>query len=463
MIVTSVLVNYALGVVLATRAASQDGPRKRLLAVGVSANLGLLAYFKYANFFVDNVRHLFHIDVEIGQIVLPLAISFFTFQQIAYLVDAHRRLTREYNFLHYCLFVTFFPQLIAGPIVHHGEMLPQFGKETTYRLNRTNLEVGVTFFLMGLFKKVVIADGIARYGTPVFDAAQAGLTIDFWQAWAGALAYTFQIYFDFSGYSDMAIGIARMFGIKLPLNFHSPYKATSVIEFWRRWHMTLSRFLRDYLYIPLGGNRKGPGRRHANLMVTMLLGGLWHGAGWTFMYWGGLHGLYLILNHAWRTLRRSFGHDLSRTTLVGTWIARLTVFVAVVVAWVFFRATSFAAALTILAGMAGRRGFALSNTYAAQLKVVADGSLIGAVFPQLSPESLLAGSLTTLFILVWLLPNTQQLMADYEPALEVYKDNDRSPALRWRPTTLWAALLAGAGVLAILGLTSVSEFLYFQF
>ena len=296
LIVTSVLVNYALGVVLATRAASQDGPRKRLLAVGVSANLGLLAYFKYANFFVDNVRHLFHIDVEIGQIVLPLAISFFTFQQIAYLVDAHRRLTREYNFLHYCLFVTFFPQLIAGPIVHHGEMLPQFGKETTYRLNRTNLEVGVTFFLMGLFKKVVIADGIARYGTPVFDAAQAGLTIDFWQAWAGALAYTFQIYFDFSGYSDMAIGIARMFGIKLPLNFHSPYKATSVIEFWRRWHMTLSRFLRDYLYIPLGGNRKGPGRRHANLMVTMLLGGLWHGAGWTFMYWGGLHGLYLIVS-----------------------------------------------------------------------------------------------------------------------------------------------------------------------
>ncbi|RMH23826.1 MAG: MBOAT family protein, partial [Planctomycetota bacterium] len=256
LILFSILFNYALGFLLA----SEDRPRrakKRVLALGVAVNLGLLAYFKYAMFIADNLSALLDTPINIGTIVLPLAISFFTFQQIAYLVDAFRGLTREYSFVDYCLFVTFFPQLIAGPIVHHGEMLPQFADRRTARPSADNLTIGLSIFAAGLFKKVVIADGVSVTANKVFDAAAAGGSVTFVDAWAGALAYTMQLYFDFSGYSDMAIGLGRMFGIRLPVNFDSPYKARSIVDFWRRWHITLSRFLRDYLYIPLGGNRRG--------------------------------------------------------------------------------------------------------------------------------------------------------------------------------------------------------------
>ncbi|MBT5260335.1 MAG: MBOAT family protein, partial [Nitrospina sp.] len=293
LILTSILFNYAVGVSLGSR------PAKTVLVVGIAANLGLLGYFKYANFFVDNINALTGSDIVLERIILPLAISFFTFQQITYLVDTYRGETQECDFLRYCLFVTFFPQLIAGPIVHHREMMPQFAKDTFCRLKAKHLAVGLTIFSVGLFKKVILADGIAVYSTPVFDAAEAGVILTFVDAWCGALAFTFQLYFDFSGYSDMAIGLGRMFGIILPVNFFSPYKASNIIEFWRRWHITLSRFARDYLYIPLGGNRKGTLLRFANLMITMLLIGLWHGAGWTFVIWGGLHGSYLVINHGW--------------------------------------------------------------------------------------------------------------------------------------------------------------------
>jgi len=233
----SILFNYAMGAVLV---GGKDGAHARLmLAVGVACNLAILGYFKYANFFVGNLNVLTGSSYHLETIILPLAISFFTFQQITFLVDASRGETREYNFLHYSLFVTFFPQLIAGPIVHHREMLPQFAKDSIYRVNQSSLAIGLVIFLLGLFKKVVLADGVAAYATPVFDAAESGVVITFFEAWAGALAYTFQLYFDFSGYSDMAIGIARMFNIHLPLNFNSPYKAVNIIEFWRRWHMTM--------------------------------------------------------------------------------------------------------------------------------------------------------------------------------------------------------------------------------
>ncbi|HIE55101.1 MAG TPA: MBOAT family protein, partial [Chromatiaceae bacterium] len=304
LILFSILFNYTAGVVM-TRIPGEEGQRKKLvLAFGIAINLGLLGYYKYANFFVDSVSYLTGIEWHIETIVLPLAISFFTFQQIAYLVDAYKGETHEYNLLHYCLFVTFFPQLIAGPIVHHKEMLPQFMRDAVYRMRHQDLAIGITIFLVGLFKKVVIADGFASNATPVFQAADAGEVIGFLSAWTGVFSYTMQLYFDFSGYSDMAIGIGRMFGIKLPINFNSPYQALNIIDFWRRWHITLSRFLRDYLYIPLGGNRKGPARRHVNMMVTMLLGGLWHGAGWNFVIWGGLHGSYLVVNHFWRQIWR---------------------------------------------------------------------------------------------------------------------------------------------------------------
>ena len=297
----SVLFNYSVGVSL-SNTSGRKLLSKTILTIGVSVNLAILGYFKYANFFVDNLNALSGTNLILNEVILPLAISFFTFQQIAYLVDAYRGKTKEYNFLHYCLFVTFFPQLIAGPIVHHKEMLPQFAKDAVYKLRSKHLAIGITIFALGLFKKVVLADGVSVYATPVFNAAEAGVMLTFFEAWGGALAYTFQLYFDFSGYSDMAIGIARMFGIRLPLNFNSPYKATSIIDFWRRWHITLSRFLRDYLYIPLGGSRKGRVRRYINLMTTMILGGLWHGAGWTFLLWGALHGFYLMINHAKRFL-----------------------------------------------------------------------------------------------------------------------------------------------------------------
>ena len=280
LILISILFNYVLGVSLSRI------PRKTLLIVGISGNLALLGYFKYANFFTDTLNALTDANIALQQIVLPIAISFFTFQQITYLVDAYRGETQEYNFLHYCLFVTFFPQLIAGPIVHHKEMLPQFAEKSLYKIKADNLAVGVTIFIIGLFKKVILADGIAVYATPMFDAAEWYDSLTFFEAWCGALAYSLQLYCDFSGYSDMAIGIARMFGVKLPINFYCPYKAHNIIEFWRRRHITLSRFLRDYLYFPIGGNRRGVSRRYVNVMITMLLGGLWHGAGWTFVVWG---------------------------------------------------------------------------------------------------------------------------------------------------------------------------------
>ena len=298
LILISILVNFFISCKI-----RPDSPLSRpWLWIGVAFNLGLLGYFKYASFFVDVAASVSGMPWHIPGIVLPLAISFFTFQQIAYLVDTFRGDGTDQSFMDYCLFVTFFPQLIAGPIVHHKEMMPQFMDPQRFRFAASNLGLGLSVFFAGLFKKVIIADSMALYATPVFQAAETGVPIGLIDGWGAALSYTFQLYFDFSGYTDMATGLALMFGIRLPVNFLSPYKAASIIDFWRRWHMTLSRFLRDYLYIPLGGNRQGPGRRMANLMLTMILGGLWHGAGWTFVLWGALHGIYLMINTLWRAI-----------------------------------------------------------------------------------------------------------------------------------------------------------------
>jgi alginate O-acetyltransferase complex protein AlgI len=399
---------------------------------------------------------------------LPLAISFFTFQQITYLVDAYRGETREYHFLHYALFVTFFPQLIAGPIVHHREMLPQFARNTLYRLNAEHLAVGITIFALGLFKKVILADGIAVHATPVFDAAEAGfVTLTFFEAWSGALAYSLQLYFDFSGYSDMGIGLARMFGVRLPLNFNSPYKATSIIDFWRRWHITLSRFLRDYLYIPLGGSRKGEARRMTNLMITMLLGGLWHGAGWTFVLWGGLHGIYLVINHGWRKLIPA--GNAGRLRKGAGWTITM---LAVVVAWVPFRAESLDGATAVLGAMMGNNGFFLPGSYLGHLNRIAGlGDLLQAQGWMFGDVTLFKGvtevsALLVLILIAALLPNTQQFMRRYRPAFETYKGEIprvRYRWLEWRPSWGWAIFTAWVGVLAVLGLTRISEFLYFQF
>jgi len=467
LILGSILFNYAVGVALSNLQAQSTASSltKLILSFGILVNLLLLAYFKYANFFVDNLNNFSGSNFHLQTIILPLAISFFTFQQIAYLVDAYKGETREYNFLHYCLFVTFFPQLIAGPIVHHREMLPQFAKNTIYKFNHQHLAVGLTIFFLGLFKKVVLADGVAVYATPVFEAAEQGVMLTFFEAWAGALAYTFQLYFDFSGYSDMAIGIARMFGVRLPLNFHSPYKSVNIIEFWRRWHITLSRFLRDYLYIPLGGNRKGKFRRYINLMITMLLGGLWHGAGWTFVIWGVLHGFYLIINHIWRALRRALGHDLNRSSWWGRSLSLLITFMAIVVAWVFFRADSFTGAMNVLQGMSGVNGFYLNAEWLYQL-----GSLgvylqeLGIIFAPMAMNvnKLWIISILLVWFIAWFMPNTQQLLSRYEPA--IYSGKIKGwKYLQWQPSRIWTVSIAIVATVAILNLTRISEFLYFNF
>lgn len=342
----SITTNYMVGRwICREKDAGQSRRAKLALIFGLVINLGLLGIFKYLDFMVANIGWLTDADLKPPGIPLPIGISFFTFTQIAYLIDCHAAKVSEYKAENYGLFVTYFPHLIAGPILHHKDMMPQFDRADSHVFLSGRLVVGVTFFVIGLFKKVVLADGLARFVAPVFDLGHAQLTS--LEAWCGALAYTFQLYFDFSAYSDMAYGLSYMFGIILPINFNSPYKAFSIIDFWRRWHITLSTFLRDYLYYPLGGNRRGHYRRYANLLITMLLGGLWHGANWTFVVWGALHGVYLVINHGLRHILGARRHVF--LSLCG-W---LLTFLAVLVGWVFFRSTSVPIALDVLKAMVG--------------------------------------------------------------------------------------------------------------
>ena len=428
LLLASIAVNFIIGRALTKRAREGRG-QSVLLAAGIVFNLGILFYFKYAGFAAANFAAL-GLHLDLGNVVLPIGISFYSFTQIAFLVDAARGQAREYDLPRYALFVSFFPHLIAGPIIHHKEMMPQFAEPKTYRWSPDNLAVGLTLFTLGLFKKVAIADRISPYASPVFAAADMGGTIPFADAWLAALAYTLQIYFDFSAYSDMAIGLARMFGIHLPLNFNSPYKSLSAIDFWRRWHITLSRFLRDYLYFPLGGNRKGPLRRYVNLMLTMLLGGLWHGAGWTFLVWGALHGLYLVINHAWRGLGL-------RLPAFAAW---MLTFLAVIFAWIFFRAHSFSGALNMLRGMSGASGLAAHGILAP----------IGWAY-------VVCGLAIAL-----LAPNTQEIMRRYLPA-PFYDIAPPARGWAWRPSGGLALATGGLLLAAILLMPRASEFLYFQF
>lgn len=437
-----------------------------ILRIGIAANLGLLGYYKYANFFVQNIDCAFNLEWQIDTVILPLGISFFTFTQIAFLVDAYRGEVKEANFIYYGLFVTYFPHLIAGPVLHHKEMIPQFDHPSTYKGSWENLSIGLTIFSIGLFKKVVLADGVAPYATLVFENAAAGETLTIIEAWSGALAYTFQLYFDFSGYSDMAIGSSRVFGIKLPLNFNSPYKAVNIIEFWRRWHITLSRFLRDYLYFSLGGNRNGSLRRYFNLMVTMLLGGLWHGAGWTFIVWGGLHGLFLIINHCWQKLRRRIGHEVKHSSRLGRVSSTLLTFVAVVVAWIFFRAQNIGAAFCILKGLIGYNELIMPEGLLPEY-LVRMLSTMGTHFGELSTIKEIPGGLgsmaawfTASFAIVWLAPNTQQIMLKFKPFLKTVNSTSR---VHWQPNWMWMIITIFVLLFSFERMGRVSEFLYFQF
>lgn len=452
LLVLSVTGNYLAGAwIVQLRDAGNLSSARAVVAMSVALDLASIGYYKYAGFFDAVWQDLGGTSFGVGDILLPLGISFFTFQQIAYVVDCGRGRETARSFVEYALFVTFFPQLIAGPIVYHGHVLPQFRGPDAFRLRLPDVAIGLEIFSLGLIKKCVLADGMALYATPVFAAAAAGEPLTVLEAWGGALAYTFQLYFDFSGYSDMAVGLGRMFGLHLPLNFASPYKATSIIDFWRRWHMTLSAFLRDYLYIPLGGNRHGTVRRHGNLLLTMLLGGLWHGAAWTFVFWGLLHGIYLVVNHAWRLT----GLRLPRP------LGWLVTFLAVVVGWVFFRAEGFDAALTMLSAMAGEHGLVLPERYADRL------GWLGLHFAATPWFDGSRQALLTLLALLWVAfaPNTQEWVSGKHGVAVGYGQTAPAPRYRWAAGHLGALCLGAAVGYALIRLIlgGYSEFLYFQF
>jgi alginate O-acetyltransferase complex protein AlgI len=423
------------------RNSKQNSKAKLLLWVGIVINLVSICYYKYMNFFLASVNGVLSSDFTLQKIILPLGISFYTFTQIAYLVDVYRGETQEnkYDLVTYSLFVVFFPQLIAGPILRHDELIPELSKFRKYFFSHKNFAYGVTLFSLGLAKKVLIADNISPWVATAFNNID---DLTFIEAWVGALSYTFQLYFDFSGYSDMAIGLGWMFNINLPINFDSPYKATSISDFWRRWHITLSNFLRDYLYIPLGGSRQGELRRYTNLITTMLLGGLWHGAGWTYVIWGGLHGIFLAINHWWRKLKTPFPG----------WFAWTITFLAVIFTWVLFRATSLQDGLKMLATMTGFYGITLPGEPRGKLAIL---SSIGIqlerwphlkYLPTLGGSKLLAiGSLIGLACYVKLLPNTQEIMQ------------------QMKFTWWWAIIVGFMASICLLSLNRVSEFLYFQF
>jgi alginate O-acetyltransferase complex protein AlgI len=473
----SIVFNYSFGYWIGQRLAKSSTSPKLILVSAIVANMALLGYFKYANFFVENLNQLAGTSIFIGEVFLPLGISFFTFTQIAFLVDTCQGKAREYSFIHYTLFVTYFPHLIAGPILHHKEMMPQFTRDDTCSINLENVAVGLSIFVLGLVKKVLIADSIADIASPVFDAVSKGGQPMLFESWTGALAYTLQLYFDFSAYSDMAIGLSLMFNVRLPLNFNSPYKATSIIEFWRCWHMTLSRFLRDYLYIPLGGSRHGKSRRYVNLMMTMLLGGLWHGAGWTFVIWGGLHGLYLMINHAWRNLKQRMGWgDGGKWSNLGS--GALT-FLAVVVGWVFFRSDNLATALQVLSGMSSLNGVEKITGAGFLDGMKTDGVVLLGTMPLTSLEFGKAIRLLTLgLVLTFCFPNACRIARGFQPTLDDSQEYVQAPnggvarfqskllhLIELRPTKLQGAAygLLFFVLLVCIGSATKSEFLYFQF
>ena len=383
--------------------------RDWVLWLGIALNLGVLGVCKYANFVGANVAALFGMGFAPVGIILPLGVSFFTFQKISYLVDLRRGDRPVYGLLEFAAFVTFFPALVAGPLVRHNELIPQLRRPLTGIWE--GLSRGAVLFAIGFAKKVGIADTVASVGDLMFTHAGAG-GVGMAEAWVGVVAYSLQILFDFSGYSDMAIGLGLMFGLRLPFNFDAPYRAVSIRDFWRRWHMTLSRFLRDYVYVPLGGNRAGPGRQAVNVVATMLLGGLWHGAAWTFVAWGGAHGVALAVNSAWaRGVWR-----------MPRWVGWAATMGFVMLAWVLFRAPDFSTALRVYAGMAGVEG-------------------VGRVRVE-APAVLLLG------VAVALIGPTSQAVA-----------------LGLRPSR-WVAGVAGAalaGLLLLAGGRLPNEFIYFQF
>ena len=433
LILVSMMFNYGIGNALNDNFKKVSIHKQTLLGFGIVSNIALLGYFKYADFFLENFNLVFDAHQPLLHLALPLAISFFTFQQIAYLVDSYRGETAEYDFLNYALFVTFFPQLIAGPIVHHAEMMPQFASKFNWVKKYNNIATGAFIFSLGIFKKVVIADTFALAATNGFDVATS---LNMIEAWTASLSYTFQLYFDFSGYTDMAIGAALLFNIRLPINFNSPYKALDIQDFWRRWHITLSRFLRDYIYIPLGGNRKGGFRTYNNLLATFIIGGIWHGAGWTFIFWGFLHGMALVINRLWQQMGL-------RMPKILAWIIT---FNFVNIAWVFFRATSWDDAIKVLSSMFDISTLVLPEKLAAKLGVLSEfGVSFGSWFSPVIGDVWSVIWLFFGFVIALAFKNSTQYLDGFTLT---------------KAKAIWAAVAFSGAAIA---LNKASEFLYFNF
>ncbi|MCG3675056.1 MBOAT family protein [Aliarcobacter butzleri] len=432
LILLSIFVNYGVGLSLVNHEKIRISS-KTILSFGIVFNLGLLGYFKYTDFFLDNFNGIFGTNIPLPHIILPLGISFFTFTQIAFLVDAYKQEAKEYSLINYMLFVTYFPHLLAGPILHHKEMMPQFASKYNWVKNYRNIALGLFIFSIGLFKKVVIADTFAVWANAGFDTAT---TLNLIEAWATSLSYTFQLYFDFSGYTDMAIGISLMFNIKLPINFNSPYKALSIQDFWRRWHMTLSRFLRDYLYIPLGGNRKGNIRTYVNLITTFLLGGLWHGAGWTFIIWGLLHGIALAIHRFWQSL----GFRMNKI------LAWFITFNFINITWIFFRAKDFESAMKVLGSMFFFDNVVLPSIFFKKLAFLENyGIKFDEVTRSISGGSDLLNLTLVSMIIVFFFKNSMQLKDKFKSNIFIL---------------VFTVFLF---VYSMFSLNKFSEFLYFNF
>ncbi len=427
LIMGSVIFNFGCGSALVkfSGSAKMERARRTVLLFGIVANVLLLGYYKYVDFFIGNLNALAGLQLTFEKIILPLGISFFTFTQIAYLVDTYKGAAKEYDFLNYALFVTFFPHLLAGPIIHHKEMMPQFASLRNKVLSYRNWSHALFLFFIGLFKKVIIADAIAAVANIGFDTPGP---LSFRDAWVASLSYTLQIYFDFSAYTDMALAASLLFNIRLPFNFNSPYKATDITDFWRRWHMTLSRFLRDYIYIPLGGNRRGNFKTYVNLMATFLIGGLWHGAGWTFILWGFLHGAAAVVHRFWTKLE-------IRLPSILAWFVT---FNFVNIAWVFFRARTWEDAVRVLRAMSGIDGISLSSRF--ERLGVNFGSL---VFMHVNKNILYVLALCLLAVVF--VKNSNELSHAFKP--------------NWKN----AAIIVVIAVYTLLSLHNVTEFLYFNF
>lgn len=487
----SLITNYSLGTLLQKKITCKN-LKTLLLIVGIFFNLGLLGYYKYGGFLVTIINDVYNKNFNWVNVILPLGISFFTFQQITYLIDSSLGRVNHSDILEYILFVTFFPQLIAGPIVHHKEMMPQF-RSIELKVSKENLQIGFMLFVIGLFKKVILADSISGYVGPIYDNTIDG-SVTFLQSWLAGAGFTLQIYFDFAGYSDMALGAARVFGIVLPMNFNSPLKASSIIEFWGRWHITLTRFLTAYIFTPLSFKAtRTAALRKSNpsvmikskdflacfavpVLITMFLSGFWHGAGYQFLIWGTLHGLFLVVNHAWRLIVPAFIGDRKKYERLFQPVGLVVTLALVFFAMIFFRAKNCTIAFNMAVSMLGLNGISIPEGIFVHLGSLKEAFIVLGITPDSTAGSQIAygGAYCILLLFIALvMPNSLDMMRKFKPALnysvkkhereDLFFKNKLSNILIWRANRSWAIICGFGLAVCLMSLQRLSVFLYWQF